>query len=323
MGRLDGKVAIVTGAATGLGREHALALAAEGAAVIVNNRVQGAHGAVHDVAAEIAAAGGTVAVDTASVADWEAMARLVARAVEEFGRLDIVVNNAGILVWEPVAEIGEAAYDELMAINLKGAFALTRHACAHWREASLRGERVSGRIINTASGVGLFGFPRGGLYGASKGATVSLTMVTAMEMRRHGVTANLIWPEARTRMGKGIFPEAPRGSRCLRSVRSGEHLAAGRLSGVRRRGVADRPGPLRAGRPCAADGRVDGRRRASQRRRARLLRRGARRRAAAALRHPAADPAGNLARRRDGRDRSRRHRRDVSRASLRRSSSMP
>jgi len=129
----------------------------------------------------------------------------VARAADEFG-----LNNAGILVWEPIAEIGEEAYDELMAINLKGAFALTRHACAHWRAASLRGERVSGRIINTASGVGLFGFPRGGLYGASKGATVSLTMVTAMEMRRHGVTANLIWPEARTRMGKGISPRPPR-----------------------------------------------------------------------------------------------------------------
>jgi NAD(P)-dependent dehydrogenase (short-subunit alcohol dehydrogenase family) len=210
MGLLDGKVAIVTGAGTGLGRSHALALAAHGASVVVNNRaLDPAHPSAAVVAEEIAATGGTALVDTASVADWTAMGDLVARTLEELGRLDIVVNNAGILVWEPIADTDEAAFDELIDINLKGAFALTRHACAHWRAASLAGEAVSGRVINTASGVALFGFPRGGLYGASKGATVSLTMVTAMEMRRHGVTANVIWPEARTRMGKGIFPEAP------------------------------------------------------------------------------------------------------------------
>jgi NAD(P)-dependent dehydrogenase (short-subunit alcohol dehydrogenase family) len=161
------------------------------------------------VAEEIRSAGGTAVADTSSVGDWRAMGALVDRAVEELGGLDIVVNNAGVLVWEPIAEVDEAAYDELMQINLKGAFALTRHACAYWRSRSLRGEPTSGRIINTTSGVALYGFPRGGLYGASKGATVSLTSVTAMEMRRHGVTANAIWPEARTRMGKGIFPEAP------------------------------------------------------------------------------------------------------------------
>ncbi len=213
MGILDGKVAIVTGAGTGLGRSHALSLAAAGAAVLVNNRISDprAGSSAQEVASEITTAGGHAIVDTASVADWRAMGALVERAVDELGRLDIVINNAGILAWKPVAEIDEEQFDDLMNINFKGTFALTRHACAHWIAVARRGEHVAGRIINTTSGVGLFGFPRGGLYGASKGATVSLTMVCAMEMRRHGVTANLIWPEARTRMGKGIFPEAPEG----------------------------------------------------------------------------------------------------------------
>lgn len=205
------KVAVVTGAGTGLGRMHALALAAAGATVVVNNRpaASGGSSSAEAVAAEIRAAGGTAVAHVASVSDWTAMEELVARTVADFGRLDIVINNAGILEWDLLADITEAQYDQLMDINLKGAFALTRHACAHWRAAHRRGKPSSGRIINIASGVGLYGFPRGGLYGASKGATISMTMVCAMEMRRYGVTANLIWPEARTRMGKGIFPEAP------------------------------------------------------------------------------------------------------------------
>ena len=212
MGRLDGKVAIVTGAGGGLGRSHALALGAEGATVIVNNRVSGTRGgrpSAELVAEEIVARGGQARVDTATVADWKAIGALVERAVQECGRLDIVVNNAGVLVWEPIADIGEEAYDELMAINVKGTFALTHHACAYWRSCALRGEGVAGRIINTVSGIGLFGFARGGLYGASKGAVLSLNNVTAMEMHRYGVTANAIWPEARAGTSKGIFPEAP------------------------------------------------------------------------------------------------------------------
>jgi NAD(P)-dependent dehydrogenase (short-subunit alcohol dehydrogenase family) len=211
MGILDGKVAIVTGAGTGLGRSHALAMAEQGATVVVNNRVSdpGVTPSAEVVAGEVEATGGRAMTDTSSVADWSAMAALVDRTVAEFGRLDVVINNAGILEWELLADIEESQFDALMEINFKGAFALTSHACRHWRAESERGRTVSGRIINVASGVGLFGFPRGGLYGASKGATISMTMVCAMEMRRYGVTANLVWPEARTRMGKGIFPEPP------------------------------------------------------------------------------------------------------------------
>ena len=211
MGMLDGKVAIVTGAGAGLGRAHCHALAAEGATVVVSNRVRdvGAQPSAEVVAQEIAAAGGSAIVDTCSVEDWDALGALVERTVSDHGRLDIVVNNAGVLVWDAICDIDEATYDELMAINVKGTFALTRHACAYWREAAGRGEAITGRIINTTSGIALFGFPRGGLYGTSKGAVVSLTKVAAMEMRPYGVTANVIWPEARTRMGKGIFPEAP------------------------------------------------------------------------------------------------------------------
>jgi NAD(P)-dependent dehydrogenase (short-subunit alcohol dehydrogenase family) len=211
MGMLDGKVAIVTGAGAGLGRAHCHALAAEGATVVVSNRVRdaGAQPSAEIVAQEIVAAGGTAIADTCAVEDWDALGALVQRTVTDLGRLDIVVNNAGILVWDAICDIDEATYDELMAINVKGTFALTRHACAYWREAAARGEQIAGRIVNTTSGIALFGFPRGGLYGTSKGAVVSLTKVAAMEMRPYGVTANVIWPEARTRMGKGIFPEAP------------------------------------------------------------------------------------------------------------------
>jgi NAD(P)-dependent dehydrogenase (short-subunit alcohol dehydrogenase family) len=211
MGLLDGKVAIVTGAGVGLGLAHALALAAEGASIVVNNRATGSGGpgAAQAVVDLIADSGGSAVANTASVTDWDAMGEMVTQAVDSFGRLDIVVNNAGILAWDLLADTTEAEFDELIEINLKGTFALTRHACSYWRDQARGGARVNGRLINTVSGIGLYGFPRGGLYGASKGATLSLTMVAAMEMRRTGVTVNAIWPEARTRMGKGIFPDAP------------------------------------------------------------------------------------------------------------------
>jgi len=210
MGLLDGKVAIVTGGGRGLGRAHCLQLAAHGAAVVVNDPGSGLHGEqmadrpAGVVAAEITDAGGRALADHGSVTDWAATEKLVNRAVGEFGRLDIVVNNAGIIRDRMLFSMSEDEFDAVIAVHLKGTFAMTRHACAYWRERAKRGERSGGRIINTTSGTGLFGTVGQANYGAAKAGIVSLTTITALEMGRYGVTANAISPIALTRMTQGI-----------------------------------------------------------------------------------------------------------------------
>jgi len=206
VGMLDGKVAIVTGGGRGLGRAHCLALAAAGATVVVNDLGSGLHGEqttespAAEVAAEITELGGAAIANHASVTDWAATEAMVADTVAEFGRLDIVVNNAGIVRDRMLFAMSEAEFDAVIAVHLKGTFALTRHACAYWRAASKRGEPVAGRVINTTSGTGLFGNAGQANYGAAKGGIASLTVITAIEMRRYGVTANAISPLAATRM---------------------------------------------------------------------------------------------------------------------------
>lgn len=206
MGMLDGKVAIVTGGGRGLGRAHCLALAAAGATVVVNDLGSGLHGEhtgespAQDVATEISKLGGTAIANHASVTDWAAIEAMVADTVAEFGRLDIVVNNAGIVRDRMLFSMSEEEFDAVIAVHLKGTFALTRHACAYWRAAAKRGEPVAGRVINTTSGTGLFGNAGQANYGAAKGGIASLTVITAIEMRRYGVTANAISPLAATRM---------------------------------------------------------------------------------------------------------------------------
>jgi NAD(P)-dependent dehydrogenase (short-subunit alcohol dehydrogenase family) len=210
MGLLDGKVAIVTGGGRGLGRAHCLALAADGAAVVVNDPGAGLHGEstgetpAEAVVAEITAAGGRALADHSSVTDWEATGKLVARAVTEFGHLDVVVNNAGILRDKMLFSMAEDDFDAVVAVHLKGTFAMTRHACAYWREEAKRGAGRGGRIINTTSGTGLFGTVGQANYGAAKAGIVSLTTITALEMARYGVTANAISPIALTRMTGGL-----------------------------------------------------------------------------------------------------------------------
>jgi NAD(P)-dependent dehydrogenase (short-subunit alcohol dehydrogenase family) len=210
MSLLDGKVAIVTGGGRGLGRAHCLALAAHGAAVVVNDPGAGLHGEstgetpAEAVAAEITAAGGRAIADHCSVTDWGATEKLVARAATEFGHLDVVVNNAGILRDKMLFSMTEDDFDAVVAVHLKGTFAMTRHACAYWREEAKRGGGRGGRIVNTTSGTGLFGTVGQANYGAAKAGIVSLTTITALEMARYGVTANAISPIALTRMTGGI-----------------------------------------------------------------------------------------------------------------------
>ena len=213
MSLLDGKVAIVTGGGRGLGRAHCLALAAHGAAVVVNDPGTGLHGECSDdnpvppaeaVVAEITAAGGRALADHSSVTGWAATEKLIALAVAEFGHLDVVVNNAGILRDKMLFSMTEEDFNAVIAVHLKGTFAMTRHACAYWREQAKRGAGRAGRIINTTSGTGLFGTVGQANYGAAKAGIVSLTTITALEMARYGVTANAISPIALTRMTDGV-----------------------------------------------------------------------------------------------------------------------
>ncbi|WP_405866978.1 SDR family NAD(P)-dependent oxidoreductase [Streptomyces sp. NBC_00005] len=210
MGILDDKVAIVTGGGRGLGRAHCLALAEAGATVVVNDLGSGLHGEstgdspADDVVTEITKLGGRAVANHASVTDWAATETMVADTVAEFGRLDIVVNNAGIVRDRMLFSMSEAEFDAVIAVHLKGTFALTRHACAYWREASKRGERVTGRVINTTSGTGLFGNQGQSNYGAAKAGIAGLTVLTALEMRKYGVTANAVSPIAATRMTEGL-----------------------------------------------------------------------------------------------------------------------
>ena len=206
MGKLDGKAAIVTGGGRGLGRAHCLALAEAGAAVLVNDLGGGLHGEqtaespADEVVAEIVKAGGRAVANHSSVGDWAAAEAMVEQAVAEFGRLDILVNNAGIVRDRMLFSMTEADFDAVLTVHLKGTFALSRHACAYWRAAAKRGEAVAGRIINTTSGTGLFGNAGQSNYGAAKAGIANLTVITALEMRKYGVTANAISPIAATRM---------------------------------------------------------------------------------------------------------------------------
>jgi NAD(P)-dependent dehydrogenase (short-subunit alcohol dehydrogenase family) len=211
MGLLDGKVAIVTGAGRGLGQCHALLLAAEGAQVVVNDLGGGWDGAGRDdrpaqqVVEEIQARGGAAVANNDSCSDWGAAEALVQQALDTFGGLDIVVNNAGILRDKMGYNMDESDWDSVIDVHLKGHFATTHFAAQHWRARAKAGEPVYGRLINTASESGMFGNVGQANYAAAKAGIIALTLVTARELAKIGVTANAIAPRARTRMTENTF----------------------------------------------------------------------------------------------------------------------
>jgi NAD(P)-dependent dehydrogenase (short-subunit alcohol dehydrogenase family) len=204
---LDGRVAIITGAGRGIGREHALLFAKEGASVVVNdfggdNTGEGADsGPAQQVVDEIVAGGGRAIANVESVADWNGAKRIVQQAIDEFGRLDVLVNNAGILRDAFIASMDEAQWDTVIAVHLKGHFAMLRNAAEYWKTRSKAGDQPNAAVINTASGSGTT-IPNAGQanYGSAKAAIAALTLIAAEELERYGVRVNAITPIARTRL---------------------------------------------------------------------------------------------------------------------------
>ena len=193
MGICDGRVVIVTGSGRGIGREHALAYAAEGAKVVVNDLGGDMHGdggslsPAMEVVEEIKAMGGEAVADGENVADFAGAGRMVQRAIDTFGRLDTLVNNAGILRDRMLTNMEESEWDAVIAVHLKGAFAPTRHAAAYWREQSKAGTPVAGRIVNTSSPSGVFGNAGQTNYGAAKAGIAAFTIICGLELVRYGV----------------------------------------------------------------------------------------------------------------------------------------
>ncbi|OBI14753.1 SDR family NAD(P)-dependent oxidoreductase [Mycobacterium sp. E2497] len=230
-GALAGRVVLVTGGGRGIGRGHCLALAAHGAAVVVNDPGVSRDGSAGDagpaaeVVAEIEAAGGKAIAHTGSVASWSDVADMIAAAVSTFGTLTGVVNNAGIVRDAMVANATEDDWDAVIAVHLKGTFAVTKHACEYWRAQSKAGNQVDARIVNTVSGAGLWGNVGQSAYGAAKAAIANLTVVTAMEARRYGAAVNAISPLAVTRISEDFFKGDRAADPALDPARSSEVVA--------------------------------------------------------------------------------------------------
>jgi NAD(P)-dependent dehydrogenase (short-subunit alcohol dehydrogenase family) len=206
MGALDGRVAIITGAGRGIGREHSLLFAQEGAKVVVNDLGGAIDGSGDDrspaqqVVDEIKAAGGEAVANADNVADWEGGRRLINTAVEAFGDVNVLINNAGILRDRMLVSMEEAEWDAVIHVHLKGHFVPTHWAANHWREQSKAGKDVDAAIVNTSSTSGLIGNPGQANYGAAKAGIAALTIIAAQELQRYGVRVNAIAPAARTRM---------------------------------------------------------------------------------------------------------------------------
>jgi NAD(P)-dependent dehydrogenase (short-subunit alcohol dehydrogenase family) len=208
------RVVVVTGAGRGIGRAHALGFAAEGALVVVNDvgvALDGSttgEGPAAQVVAEIEDRGGKAVVSTDDVADWTGAKNLIHTALAHFGRLDVLVNNAGFVRDRMLVNLAEDEWDAVVRVHLKGHFAPLRHAAEHWRGEAKAGRTPSARVINTSSGAGLLGSVGQVNYSAAKAGIAGLTVVAAAELARYGVTVNAIAPAARTRMTEGVFADA-------------------------------------------------------------------------------------------------------------------
>jgi NAD(P)-dependent dehydrogenase (short-subunit alcohol dehydrogenase family) len=206
MGVLDGRVAIITGAGRGLGREHAFLFAEEGAKVVVNDLGGDIHGEGADrapaqqVVDEIEKMGGEAVANVDSAADWDGAQRLIQTAVDTFGDLHVLVNNAGILRDRVIVNMTEEEWDAVIHVHLKGHFCPTRHAASYWREQSKAGKEVQASIINTSSTSGLLGNPGQANYGAAKSGIATFSYIASLELGRYGVRSNAIAPAARTRL---------------------------------------------------------------------------------------------------------------------------
>jgi NAD(P)-dependent dehydrogenase (short-subunit alcohol dehydrogenase family) len=217
-GICEGRVVIVTGAGRGIGREHALAFAREGAKVVVNDLGGDTTGEGADLTPaqqtvdDIKKMGADAVVNGDNVADFEGSRRIIQTAIDTFGRLDTVVNNAGILRDRMLVNMTEAEFDAVVAVHLKGTFGPTRHAAEYWREQNKEGKPVDARIVNTSSPSGLFGNAGQTNYGAAKAGIAAFTQICALELGRYNVCANAIAPVARTRMTENLgFGQAPEG----------------------------------------------------------------------------------------------------------------
>jgi NAD(P)-dependent dehydrogenase (short-subunit alcohol dehydrogenase family) len=217
MALLDGKVAVITGAGRGIGREEALLMAKHGCKVVVNDL--GGHfdgtgqsrSPAEEVVKEIRATGGQAVANFESVTDFKAAKRIIDCAIDNFGKLNIVVNNAGILRDRMIFNMNDEDFDAVVAVHLKGTFNVSRHATAYWREQHKGGNQLNGRLINTSSDSGLLGNAGQSNYGAAKAAVAAMAVIVDREMSRYGVTANAIAPVARTRLTVDATPQTAAG----------------------------------------------------------------------------------------------------------------
>jgi NAD(P)-dependent dehydrogenase (short-subunit alcohol dehydrogenase family) len=258
----DGRVCIVTGAGRGLGRTYALELARLGARIVVNDLGVGPDGSggnegpAREVVDMIRTAGGEAVVSFEDVADWAGAGRLIKTAIDTWGRLDVLVNNAGFVRDRMLVSTSEEEWDAVLRVHLKGHFAPTRQAVSYFRDRSKAGDAVDARIINTTSGAGLLGSVGQGAYSAAKAGIAALTLVEAAELGRYGVTANAIAPAARTRMTETTFADMMRKPETGFDAMAPENVAplVGWLASAESKGVTGRVFEVSGGSVAIAEG---------------------------------------------------------------------